>query len=61
MDASLLVGTGFDVQSRVTRLEGGVPLLQQALDRPDHPGLLVGMDLNVFILCDNVYAVADVA
>ncbi|KAK3556408.1 hypothetical protein QTP70_008098 [Hemibagrus guttatus] len=45
------------VESPVARPEGGVPLPQQLLDLPGHPGLLIWVVSDTFVYCDSVYAV----
>ncbi len=60
LDASLQVSTGCAVESHITRPEGGIPLLKQPLDLTGHPGLLTGIDPNLFVHCDNVCAVLTV-
>lgn len=60
-DSSLQVGLVCGIVAPVARTERDVPLLQQLLDLPGHPRLLVGLSLDTFVYCNSVYAVFYVA
>ena len=56
-DAPLQIDMCCAVESLVTWSEGSVPLMSNL---PSHPGLLVGVDPDAIVYCDNVYAVLNV-